>query len=183
MTETEVTFNQYDDFAKKTGRILPKDEGWGRGTRPVIHVSRDDAQAYADWLTAQTGQRYRLPTAQEWEYGQRAGTTTAFWWQDQSAGERANCRSGCSSRWSKLFSSLTGPAGSYPANGFGLYDTAGNVAEWLYDCTRSVNACREGLVAGGSHRDGVKNLQSNYREAVEAHRRENYIGIRLVRDL
>ena len=51
----EVTFEQYDRFCEATGRQKPADEGWGRGTRPVINVSWDDAQAYAEWLSRETG--------------------------------------------------------------------------------------------------------------------------------
>ncbi len=70
----EVTFDEYDRFAAATGREPPDDRGWGRGKRPVINVSWEDAVAYAEWLSEQTGKRYRLPTEAEWEYATRAGT-------------------------------------------------------------------------------------------------------------
>jgi formylglycine-generating enzyme required for sulfatase activity len=60
-----ITFDEYDVFARLTNRQLPADEGWGRGRRPVINVSWEDAVAYAEWLSQQTGKRYRLPTEAE----------------------------------------------------------------------------------------------------------------------
>ena len=75
----EVTFDEYDSFALATERKLPNDRGWGRGKRPVIHVSWDDAVAYAEWLSKKTGKRYRLPTEAEWEYAARGDSSTACW--------------------------------------------------------------------------------------------------------
>lgn len=67
MARYETTFDEYERFAQAQGRELPDDKGWGRGLRPVINVSWDDAQAYVQWLSQQTGKRYRLPTEAEWE--------------------------------------------------------------------------------------------------------------------
>ena len=58
----EVTFDQYDVFCDSTGRMKPDDMGWGRGDRPVVNVSWDDARAFCDWMTNQTGQTIRLPS-------------------------------------------------------------------------------------------------------------------------
>ena len=79
-----------------------------RGTRPVIDVSWNDAQAYVSWLSAETGETYRLPSEAEWEYAARAGTDTAFNWGNELGDNRANC-GGCGSRWD---GEQTAPTGS-----------------------------------------------------------------------
>ena len=126
----EVTFEEYDRFTAATGRSAADDEGWGRGRRPVINVSWEDAVAYTRWLSEQTGQRYRLPSEAEWEYAARAGTEAKYSWGNQIGRNRANC-DGCGSRWDN---SQTAPVGWFGANGWGLHDMHGNVWEWVQDC-------------------------------------------------
>ena len=130
MGQYEVTFDDYDKFALATQRKLPDDRGWGRGKRPVINISWQDAVDYAQWLSAQTGKPYRLPTEAEWEFAARAGSETEYWWGNELGNNRANC-DGCGSQWDNQ---QTAPVGSFPANAWGLYDTAGNVWEWAQDC-------------------------------------------------
>jgi formylglycine-generating enzyme required for sulfatase activity len=133
MSRHEVTFEEYDYFVEQTGREKPADEGWGRGNRPVINVSWDDATAYADWLSGQTGKQYRLPTEAEWEYAARAGTETDYWWGNTASHEYANygkdeCCSGLvqgKDQWE-----FTAPVCSFVDNLFRLCDTVGNVWEW-----------------------------------------------------
>jgi len=142
----DVTFDDWDACASVGGCPLEGragDAGWGRGTRPVINVSWDDAQAYVAWLSRMTGKAYRLLSAAEWEYAARAGTTTAFYWGDEIGKENANCHS-CGSRWDNL---QTSPVGSFKPNGFGLYDMAGNVWQWVQDC---YNADYNGAPTDGS---------------------------------
>jgi formylglycine-generating enzyme required for sulfatase activity len=133
---TEVTFAQYDAFAAATGRSPPGDSGWGRGERPVINVSWEDAQAYVAWFSAKTGQSCRLPSEAEWEYACRAGTTTRFALpapdgSDDIAGKGlANCGE-CGSEWD---GNQTAPVRSFDPNRWGLHDMHGNVAEWVEDC-------------------------------------------------
>ena len=93
----EVTFEEYDRFARATGRARPNDRGWGRGGRPVINVSWEDATAFAAWLSEETGAAYRLPSESTWEYAARAGTTTRYSWGGDIGRNRANCEScrGC----------------------------------------------------------------------------------------
>jgi serine/threonine-protein kinase PpkA len=186
-SQYEITFAQYDIFAQQTDRPLPKDFGWGRSDRPVVGISYHDALAYAAWLSEQTSQRYRLPTRQEWEFASRAGQAGQYWWGDKRAEKRANCKRGCKSQYSKLFSSSTAPTGSFDANPYGVYDTAGNVAEWLDACQQWQDAnqsrCHSTLVAGGSHKDNSRNIQADSTTEITTDSSTQYVGLRLVLEL
>jgi formylglycine-generating enzyme required for sulfatase activity len=126
----EITFAQYDAFARASGRPLPADEGWGRGDRPVIHVSWADAQALVEWLTAGTGRRFHLPSEAEWEYAARGGTSSLYWWGDVADPNLANT----ATNTGKDTWEATAPVGRFPANPFGLYDVLGNAWEIVADC-------------------------------------------------
>jgi len=134
-----VTFEEYDRFASATGRReKPSDAGWGRGRQPVINVTWLDAVAYAEWLSKQTDQQYRLPTEAEWEYACRAGTKTAYHFGAAINADLANYNSGGGFFKSLVgaFSGRTVEVGRYPANAWGLHDMHGNVWEWtcsVYD--------------------------------------------------
>ena len=91
----EVTFAEWDACVAGGGCThWPADEGWGRGTRPVLNVSWDDTQAYVRWLSRETGKPYRLLSEAEWEYVARAGSTTKYQWGDDVGTNKANC-DGC----------------------------------------------------------------------------------------
>lgn len=192
----EITFNDYDRYAKTSGQPLSGDESWGRGERPVINVSWQDARNYAKWLRSQTGQKYRLASEAEWEFAARAGTQTPFWWGNGSAKGKANCRRGCASEFNTLFTASTAPVGNYKANKFGLYDTAGNVGEWVQDCflgdytnhrndARPVQLknCELRVVRGGSMREPLRNISSDYRTGLNEQARSKEVGFRLVMEL
>lgn len=179
ISKYEVTFAEYDQYVKATNRALPGDNNWGRDNRPVVHVNWNDARAYTEWLSKITGKKYRLPTEAEWEYVARAGSKTRFWWgeNEEDAKYQANCRRGCVSSYSGLFGSKTAPVGIYPANAFGVYDTAGNVAEWVEDCYKSnyektptngsaaqEKDCKAHVVRGGSAKNNLQSLESSARE-------------------
>ncbi len=132
-----VTFDEYDVFCATAGREKPKDEkGSGRGRRPVINVSWDDAVHYCWWLSAQTGQTYRLPSEAEWEYACRAGTMTPFHFGETISPYHANYNSEYDYGGGPTSPSRnqTVPVGSLPANPWGLYETHGNVDEWTEYC-------------------------------------------------
>ena len=122
----EVTFDEYDRFVAETRGRRPRDKGWGRERRPVIDVSWIEANEYVEWLSDKLGERYRLPTAEEWEYAARAGSVTEYPWGEEVRSNRANCK-GCGSRWDRR---QTAPVGSFSANAWGLHDAVGNVCEW-----------------------------------------------------
>jgi formylglycine-generating enzyme required for sulfatase activity len=92
---------------------------------PVVGVSWEDAQAYCEWLSQETGQAYRLPSEAEWEYACRAGTTTRYWWGDAITPKNAN--------YEESNLGKTTEVGRYPANPCGLSDMHGNVWEWVED--------------------------------------------------
>ena len=170
------------------------DEGWGKGSRPVINVNWNDAQAYARWLSAQTGSSYRLPTEAEWEYAARAGTTTNYFWGNEVGSNRANC-DGCGSPWDN---SQTAPVGRFAANPWGLYDMHGNAREWVQDCYRDTysgapsdgsartnNCATSGshVIRGGSWFTSSGNVDSAYRGIQPPEKRDNEFGFRLVLEL
>ena len=183
-----VTFEDYDRFCESTGKNKPNDQGWGRENRPVIDVSWEDAKAYCAWLREQTGQPYRLPSEAEWEYAARAGAETAYWWGDEIGVNRANC-DGSGSQWS---GKQTSPVGSFPANPFGLYDTSGNVWEWVQDrwhdnyqgAPKDGSAWESGdsdrrTLRGGSWLKQTGNVRCAFRGGTLPSYRLNSIGFRL----
>ena len=144
LSKYEVTFEEYDRFTAATGRDRAGDRGWGRGRRPVIYVSWEDAVAYTKWLSGQTGERYRLPSEAEWEYAARAGVKKKkYSWGNEAGSNRANC-DGCGSQWDD---EQTAPVGSFGPNGWGLHDLHGNVWEWVQDCW---NGSYQGAPTNGS---------------------------------
>ena len=134
----EVTFDEWDACVADggCGGYKPDDHGWGRGKRPVVDVSWDDAKRYATWLSKKTGKQYRLPSEAEWEYAARAGAKTAFAFGATISSAKANYdgTTAYGEGATGVNRQETMPAGSFPANAFGLYDMHGNVWEWLEDC-------------------------------------------------
>ena len=187
----EVTFEEWDLCIDQGGcNYRPDDRGLGRGKRPVTDIHWNDANAYLAWLSARTGKLYRLPTESEWEYAARAGTTTIYPWGQVLVKERANCL-GCNDRKR----GNTVPAGQFPPNAFGLYDIAGNAAEWVADCwsesyrsaprdgsAYTVANCRERVLRGGSFNNDPRYLRSAARFKYEADVRFYTNGFRVARD-
>jgi formylglycine-generating enzyme required for sulfatase activity len=188
----EVTFNEWDKCVDDGGcKSRPQDRGWGRGDRPVINVSWLDAKEFVVWMSRKTGQIYRLPTEAEWEYAARAGTDTPFWWGGAAGSRQANCRE-CNTGQSEQ----TLPVGSFHANRFGLFDTAGNAAEWVEDCWNdnyvgaptdgsawTSGQCRLRVLRGGSFDSASTYTRSTARFRYDFDVRYYANGFRVVREL
>ncbi len=184
----EVTFAEWEACVAAGGcnGYRSKDDGWGRGKRPVIYVSWEDAQAYADWLSRETGQRYRLLSESEWEYAARAGTTTPYHTGAETP-SKVDAHYG---------DRQTLEVGTLAANPWGLHDVHGNVWEWVQDCwhenydgapndgsAREGDACGERVLRGGSWNSRVWSLRSSYRMRRAVADRSNLIGFRVARAL
>ena len=183
----EVTFAQWDACVADggCGGHRPDNAGWGRGRRPVIDVSWDDAKAYVRWLSGKSGQAYRLLSEAEWEYAARAGTTTAYNTGSSISKDRARYRSGRTAR-----------VGSYAPNAFGLHDVHGNVWEGVEDCWNSRYSgapvdgsawlrgdCGLPVVRGGSWGDYPGSIRSAYRGRNATDYRSGSFGFRVARTL
>ncbi len=140
----EVTVADYRRFVAATGHRVDERVEAAEPNLPATHVKFADAQAYVDWLSAQTGHRYRLPSEAEWEYAARAGSTGEYFFGDDAG---ALCRHGnvgdrALQRRYRTFGAADcddgfvelAPVGSFVANAFGLYDVHGNAAEWVLEC-------------------------------------------------
>lgn len=195
----EVTFDQWEACVADGGcRVYnPPDQGWGRGNRPVVGVSHEDAQAYTAWLSNKTGKNYRLPTEAEWEYAARAGKATAFAFGDSITSKRANFNGNYPYLGEKsAFRRQTTPVASFQPNPFGLFDMHGNVWEWTSDCwsethegapeggaARITGDCTRRVLKGGAWNTGAWRLRSAHRIGKYAHTREFDNGFRVARDL
>jgi formylglycine-generating enzyme required for sulfatase activity len=198
-----VTFDEWDACVANGGcnGYRPSDQGWGRGNRPVISVSWDEAKAYVAWLSRLTGKRYRLFSEAEREYVTRAGTKTPFWWgpwitpkqanYDGSAGLHAGGSKGQQRR-------KTVPVHNFEPNPWGLYNVHGNVWEWTEDCwnesndgnpgdgnARTSGDCDHRVLRGGSWSSGPQLLRSAYRrrEYSNPDYRDSAFGFRVARTL
>ena len=184
----EVTFSQWDACHGAGGcSYKPWDNDWGRGNRPVIHVTWKDAQDYVRWLSKVTGENYRLLSEAEWEYVARAGTTGPFHTGSTISRDHANYGgSGTLEVGSRLES-----------NPFGLHDVHGNVWEWVEDCWHGNylgapqdgrawtqgGDCGKRVIRGGSWENPQKYVSSSYRWGGDDRTRATSLGFRVARDL
>ena len=215
VSKYEVTREQFAAFVSATGHNTPggcasfnagswHDQEWQRDDHPVVCVNWDDVQAYLRWLSTETGRMYRLLSEAEWEYAARGGTTTAWYWGNNSE-HRIRAWEGCRYSNSTVFFKRdlcdrwigTAPVGSFPANAFGLHDMSGNVWEWVEDCwhgnyrdaptdgsawTHGGN-CGRRVVRGGGWDSFLWDLRSADRRRLRPGRRWIDIGFRVAMTL
>lgn len=185
----EITFEQWAHCVHRDGcrNSDPNDGGWGRGNRPVVNVSWDDASEYVQWLSRETRQTYRLLTEAEWEYAARAGSDTQYPWGAGGIERYANYNDVVRG---------TAPVGSLLANAFGLYDMPGNVSEWVEDCVTPFyrgaptdgsawlgGDCGSRIVRGGSFGSDSYQLRSAFRGSQRRTERQSITGFRVARSI
>jgi len=189
----EVTFREWSQCVENAGcRHRPDDHKWGQIRRPVINITWDQAKTYLRWLSSFTDKNYRLPSESEWEYIHKAGTSTRFWWGNSVGINNANCKD-CKSNWS---AKSTAPVGSFKANPFGVFDTAGNAFEWVEDCwhpnhfntiingsPRLNGNCHFRVIRGGSFYYFGKVSESSYRAKNPFNIKSYWLGFRVLREL
>ncbi|MCX7563933.1 formylglycine-generating enzyme family protein [Xanthomonadaceae bacterium XH05] len=187
-----------DDYA---GQIAADDA-------PVLHVSWDDARAYAQWLAQQTGAPYRLPSETEFEYALRAGSTSIYpWGDDIPPPGTENLTGGLDQspngrRWSNAFAGYgdgfwgPAPVARFASNVFGVNDLNGNVSEWVEDCWHDsysraprdgsawVNpGCAQRVVRGASWASSPGQARSAFRIRAAVDTVSARVGFRVARDL
>ena len=208
----EVTFAQWDACAADGDCAdLPRHAPFDEPNHPVHNVSWNDAQAYVAWLSAKTGQAYRLPSDAEWEYATRAGTTTPFHFgetittaQANYDGEVPSPRRGEGEEASPHARANPGayrggpvPVGFLPANPWGLHEVHGNVREWTQDCFAASNLrgwpadgsavetgdCDSRFLRNGSYYDDPGDVRSANRAPSSAGERHGSAGFRVAKTL
>jgi len=171
----QVTFAEYDRYCEVKNIKKLKDEGWGRGKRPVIHISWEDASQYATWLSQKLNHTYRLPTENEW-YKACNGDKKSAWYFGNDVSELSEY-----GWYRKNSDGKTHPVGEKKPNDFGLYDMHGNVREWCedwYDEDKNRKVLR-----GGSWNLTANRIRSSSRDRLNPTYRYSRVGFRLLRTL
>lgn len=199
------------NFARRSGVDWQSDYAGARAadSLPVVHVGVRDAEAYAQWLSAQTGKSYRLPSEAEFEYALRAGSQGRYpWGSDGVPPVRfgnltgGNDVSPSGRNWNNAFVSYgdgywgPAPGGSYLPNAFGLYDLGSNVSEWVSDCWHASYrrapadgaswfnpGCRSRVVRGGSWASAPAQARAAWRSASDSDMTNARVGFRVVRGI
>ncbi|MEE9271856.1 MAG: SUMF1/EgtB/PvdO family nonheme iron enzyme [Robiginitomaculum sp.] len=200
----EITFKEWDACVSAGScKTKPNDNGWGRGNRPVINISWDDARGYATWLSGKTGFAYSLPSEAQWEYAARGGdkgiwaggSTAALCAFANGAGQESGLK-WANTACTDIASDRTIPSGTLGANGFGTKDMIGNVSEWTLDCN-TLNlrdaptdgsadlrgSCNQRVARGGSWFSGPADLRFASRLMLRRGDRNDFTGFRLVRKI
>jgi len=190
MSLYEVSFAEFRIYCSASGQTCPQ-RPWEDDDYPVVGVSWSEAGAYADWLSAETGYGYRLPTEAEWEYAARAGSDSPY-----PFGTEVTPSAARSSAGAPVDTPLGRQDQSVNRNDFRLFHMAGNVREWVGDAWHDSyqgapadasawegGAGSQRVVRGGSYADAAPKLQSAAREPLEASGRDSMTGFRLVRNL
>jgi formylglycine-generating enzyme required for sulfatase activity len=190
MSVHEITYGEYLQFCRDTNKKCP-DQPWAGNDYPVVNVSWSDASAYAEWLSAKTGQRYRLPSESQWEYAARGGARTSY-----PFGDTIDISYAVFSERKSLSSPLPKTDRTINRNKFRLYHIVGNVREWVADtwaenyngAPGDGSARQDGnqsirIVRGGSYQDTAEALRSAARKSLPADTTDSYTGFRVIQEL
>ena len=205
VSKHEVTIGDFLEYSRNSSFMMPEQVDTQNTSYPMTNISHRDAVAYADWISSQTGFAYRLLSEAEWEYAARAGSQDKFFFgnEDLKLCEYANVADKTMRTrfrdWSVLACEdgyvRTAPVGSYQPNQFGIFDTYGNVAEWVLDCGMPPYdkaptdgsavvegvSCQNHSYRGGSWDSSPLESSSAYRNASSS--RNNDRGVRIMREL
>ena len=199
------------NFARRSGVDWQSDYAGAKAADdlPVLHVSVRDAEAYAEWLSQQTGRSYRLPSEAEFEYAARAGVQGRYPWGNNGTPPKdfgnltgGNDISPSGRHWNNAFVSYgdghwgPAPGGSYKANPWGLYDMGSNVSEWVSDCWHASYrrapaggaswfnpGCRSRVVRGGSWAGSPVQARAAWRSSSNSDMTSARTGFRVVRGI
>jgi formylglycine-generating enzyme required for sulfatase activity len=187
--KTDVTFAEWDMCVAATACPKTSDNGWGRGDRPVILVSWEEAKGYVRWLTRMTGKDYRLLTESEWEYAARGGNQSRYGFGDDET------QLGDYAWYIENSEAKTQPVGTKKPNAFGLYDMHGNVWQLVEDCfhynyreapsdgSAWSGQCGNRVLRGGSWIADRQGIRSAVRLWTNPHGRYTIFGFRVARTL
>lgn len=183
LSRSAVTLGEFRAFAEATGYV---NNGWGckwfhpgfpqTDRHPVTCITHQAATRYVDWLSGVTGQRYRLPTADEMTYAVMGFETGNYWWGPSIGRNRANCVA-CGSPFD---GQGTTPVDTFPPNPFNLLDAVGNVWVWTSDCTTA--SCEQRVLVGGAWSSPPSDLRIAKRISNAADVPFNTYGLRVVRE-
>ena len=163
ISRAEITVNEYNFYCRSVGcGVLNNEEG----RLPATNLTIDQARAYANWLSGQSGQKYRLPSVQEWDWAVGAQG-------DAEVDENVNCT--VDSRGVRLGEKLQGAISGKP-NPWGLYNYVGNAREW------AVSERDEIIALGGAHTD-PRNECTLDKRVVHQGQADPVTGFRLLREI
>jgi len=191
ITVTEITNEQYGRYLAATGRRPPlywQDRNLNGPKQPVVGVSWQEAVAYTEWLTRVTGVVHRLPTEAQWEAAARGSLVgQPYPWGSESPDAGGRYRANYyPNDFAEDGFRFTAPVGSFPPTGYGLYDMAGNVAEWCLDRfspARLTPFCHPEarVLKGGSWMSRARELRVSFRQPAAPEKADGFIGFRVVR--